>query len=148
MSEIKYETNEGVDDCVFEVADDQAESCIMAELETAKREFEKKNINYDEGVYIDKEGRLCTEIWEVGGDRYIRWTRKEKRIMERHLDVYVTLNGDEYTVEIHDSESSDHTAKSGWFTPNEPHPEFDDWVGGEIYSWLELMNEEESDNVD
>ena len=75
MKQIKYETNSGVDDCVFEVEDDQVEDCIAAEMETAKAWFKRDGIRFFIEEFVNDEGYLYTEIWENGGDRYVRWIR-------------------------------------------------------------------------
>lgn len=62
---------------------------------------------------------------------------------ERTLTVTITANStDEYTVEILDGESGDHVAKTLPYSPDE-HRELDDWLGAEIYGWLDYMMEEE-----
>lgn len=75
MKRIKYESNTGCDDCIFEIEDNQVESCIEAELETAKKDFERDEVQYRVDDFVDNNGNLYTEIWELGGDRYVRWIR-------------------------------------------------------------------------
>lgn len=75
MRKIKYESNTGCDDCIFEVEANQVESCIEAELETAKKDFQRDGVQYRVDYFVDNNGNSYTEIWEPGGNRYIRWTR-------------------------------------------------------------------------
>lgn len=74
MAEIRYEDNYGGDDCIIELDTDQVESCIEAELETAKRGFMKDGLDYDYADFMDDEGHKYTEIWADNGC-YVRWTR-------------------------------------------------------------------------
>lgn len=63
--------------------------------------------------------------------------------MERTLTVTITTESpDEYTVEILDGESGDHVSKTLPYCPDD-HRELDDWLGAEIYGWLDYMEEED-----
>ena len=73
MKKIKYETHTG-ENCTFEVENELVETCIQAELETAKLEFKKMNLNYQTENSMDTEGHPCTTIRDTGG-RFVRWTR-------------------------------------------------------------------------
>ena len=74
MKKIKYENHAG-ECCVFEVEDELVETCIQAELETAKLEFRKMNLNYKMENKVDSEGHLRTTIYDTDGGRFVRWTR-------------------------------------------------------------------------
>ena len=74
MKKIKYETHAG-ECCIFEVEDELVETCIQAELETAKLEFRKMNLNYKIENSMDTEGHLRTTIHDTDGGRFVRWTR-------------------------------------------------------------------------
>ena len=61
--------------------------------------------------------------------------------MERTLTVTITIeSSDEYTVEILDGESNDHVAKTLPYSKDD-HRELDDWLGNEVYGWLDYMIE-------
>ncbi len=58
---------------------------------------------------------------------------------EKYLDVLLTASDDgKCFIEIYDPSSGDR-ASCEVFYDNTEHPEFNDWVGNEIYSWLEDM---------
>ena len=59
--------------------------------------------------------------------------------MERTLTVTITADSpDEYTVEIMDGESGDCASKT---FDGSDHWELDNWVGAEIYGWVDYMME-------
>lgn len=58
----------------------------------------------------------------------------------RSLDVTLTYNNGVVTAQIHDTESGLSTTIENAYSPDE-HPEFDEAVGREFYSWLSLMAE-------
>ncbi len=61
--------------------------------------------------------------------------------MERILIVTITAEStDEYVVEIYDGESGDCVSKTLPYSPDE-HRELDDWLGDEVYGWLDYMIE-------
>ena len=74
MKKIKYENHAG-ECCVFEVEDELVETCIQAELETTKLEFQKMNLNYKKENKVDTEGHLRTTIHDTDGGRFVRWTQ-------------------------------------------------------------------------
>ena len=76
---------------------------------------------------------------------YIKPTKKQVEAglnNERTLNITLTaLGNDDYLVNVFEGESGDHVSKTICFSPDE-HPEFNEWIGNEIYSWIEIMNEE------
>lgn len=61
--------------------------------------------------------------------------------MERTLTITLNAdNQDEFTIEIYDHESGDIVNKIVPFSPDE-HPEFNDWIGNEMYDWATWMIE-------
>lgn len=78
MAKIKYESGNNemenaTESIIFDIEDELVESCIEAELETAKREFIRNCEDYDYADYPSEDGKLCTEIWNCNGN-WIRWT--------------------------------------------------------------------------
>ena len=74
MARIRLSSNEGVDDCVYEVEDRLIDENIEAELETMKHEYGKNGIDFDYADGVDEEGNRYTEIWVCGEDEYTKWT--------------------------------------------------------------------------
>ena len=70
--------------------------------------------------------------------------------MERTLTVTITTNPGigTFDVDILEGESGivDHI-RDVPFTPDE-HPQFNDAIGNEIYSWIQIMMEEEENNAE
>ena len=65
--------------------------------------------------------------------------------MEKTLTVTLTTESKtEYTVEVFDGESGDHVAKTLPYSPDD-HRELDDWIGAEIYGWIDYMMEADDD---
>lgn len=61
--------------------------------------------------------------------------------MERTLTVTITTESPyEYTLEILDGESGDHIARTLPYSPDD-HRELDDWLGAEVYGWIDYMIE-------
>ena len=61
--------------------------------------------------------------------------------MERNLEVRLIYSMGVIEVQIYDPESGDQIWKDFMYSPDE-HPEFNDWVGNELYDWLMFMEEE------
>lgn len=58
---------------------------------------------------------------------------------EKFLDLYLTVSeSGEYTVEIYDPSTCDRSFYVLSYDETE-HPEFNEWIGNEIYSWFEDM---------
>ena len=65
--------------------------------------------------------------------------------MKKSLEVTVCLENRELTLEILEPESGDRQELVFPYSPEE-HPEFNETVGNEIYSWAELMADEMEDS--
>lgn len=62
--------------------------------------------------------------------------------MERNLDLRIGLAEDEsFAITVSEPESGLHTTFDFFFSPDE-HPEFNNTIGDEIYSWLSLWFDE------
>ena len=77
MARIKYQsgnTKQGSikELMIFVVPDDQVSDCIAAELETAKQNYIKNNIDYDHENLPDSSGKAYTHIWADDGS-YTEW---------------------------------------------------------------------------
>lgn len=57
--------------------------------------------------------------------------------MERNIDLTIRVNEDGFEIAVYEPESGECSQKSFSFSPDE-HPEFDEFIGNEIYSWLGL----------
>lgn len=65
--------------------------------------------------------------------------------MKRTLYIDIeTEPGGWFDVTISDGESGDHITNTFPFSPEE-HPEFNDWVGNELYDWVDWMMEGENE---
>lgn len=68
---------------------------------------------------------------------------------QRYLELTFRLNEGEFELDVYEPESGLCTNLSGFYDPYE-HPEFNDAIGNEIYSWVmlwkDMMKEEESEN--
>lgn len=62
---------------------------------------------------------------------------EDKRVLEITIS-----NGTDgfFDIEIYDAASGDLVHRDFPFSPDE-HPEFNEWVGNEIYDWVDLMND-------
>lgn len=61
---------------------------------------------------------------------------------EKYLDLSLTVSDSgECFVEIYDPSSGDRASYELSYDETE-HPEFNEWIGGEVYSWFEDMVEE------
>ena len=64
-------------------------------------------------------------------------------MMEMNLEIkLVKLNDSSFDIEIYEPESGDFTRKTFGYSPD-AHPEFDDTLGHEIYSWIIMLMEQE-----
>lgn len=62
--------------------------------------------------------------------------------MERTLEVKLTCNGDDkFHVGVFEGETGDHVSKTFDFIPIF-HQKFSNWLFDEVYSWVELMQDE------
>ena len=65
--------------------------------------------------------------------------------MERHLDLTIRLDPDgDVEVDVYEPESGECSQIQYPFSPDE-HPEFNESIGEEIYSWLKLWADEMED---
>lgn len=62
-------------------------------------------------------------------------------IRKRTLSIDLWIEDDNAMVEIVEGETGDHVGIVVPFSPFE-HPEFNEQVGNELYSWLEMLAEE------
>lgn len=67
---------------------------------------------------------------------------------ERNLDVTLQLSDDgtEFEISIREHQSGDHVSLNVPFVGGNPHPEFDRWIGEEIYGWLFVMAEDQDND--
>ena len=59
----------------------------------------------------------------------------------RTLEIDIDMDTEGCRVTVTDTESSSYVSYDVMVEPNE-HPEFNEWIGNEIYSWIEFMQEE------
>lgn len=64
--------------------------------------------------------------------------------MQRTLELTIRLNDDDFEVDVCDPESGEVAQMQFPYSPDE-HPEFDQQIGEEIYSWLSLWADEKED---
>lgn len=64
--------------------------------------------------------------------------------MRRELELTIRLNEDDFAVDVYEPESGETSWMRFPFSPDE-HPEFDRWIGEEIYSWISLWADEKED---
>ena len=65
--------------------------------------------------------------------------------MERNLDLTITLNKEEFEVCVSEPESGAYTKFQFPYSFDE-HPEFDNAIGAEIYSWVSHWRDEQEEN--
>ena len=63
------------------------------------------------------------------------------KTISRTLEIDIDMDTDGCRVTVTDNETSDYVSYDVMFEPDE-HPEFNEWIGNEIYSWMEFMHEE------
>ena len=61
---------------------------------------------------------------------------------KRTISVDLTAVAGGFMAELSEGESGDHASKWFPYSPDE-HPEFDSWIGAELYDWITFMCEEE-----
>lgn len=66
--------------------------------------------------------------------------------MEHTLELTIRINGDTAEVEVREPESRDCARIEAPFSPDE-HPEFDQAIGNELYSWISLWKEAEDEDA-
>lgn len=61
--------------------------------------------------------------------------------IERHLEITITIHDDVFDMEIYEPESGE--SDMMWPQPLsfDEHPEFNEVIGNEIYSWLRIWKE-------
>lgn len=64
--------------------------------------------------------------------------------IERHLDLAIRIRGGEVEVDVYEPESGD-VSQIQLPLSFDKHPDFDEAIGQEIYSWLSLWSEEEDE---
>lgn len=66
----------------------------------------------------------------------------EAKVMTRELSVQIMVTGYEepeyFTATVYDAESGDLKTIKAPYSPDE-HPEFNEEIGNEIYSWIQLL---------
>ena len=67
---VEFEDNEGNDGLERFDTEAEAEAAIALDLEFVKFEFEDEHREYDLADFGHE-----VEIWEPGGDKYVRWRR-------------------------------------------------------------------------
>lgn len=68
--------------------------------------------------------------------------------MTQHsLELTIRIEGDNVAVDVYEPESGDITWFEFMLSPDE-HPEFDDKIGNEIYSWLKLWADDNKEGVE
>lgn len=61
---------------------------------------------------------------------------------ERSLELTIRLGGGEVEIDVYEPESGEVTQIQFPYSPDE-HPELNEALGNEVYSWIGLWNEEE-----
>lgn len=61
--------------------------------------------------------------------------------MVRNLNLTIDINQDGFEVDILEPESGDVKRIKNVFSPDE-HPEFNEQIGNEIYSWISMWEDE------
>ncbi len=64
--------------------------------------------------------------------------------MQRNLELTIRLNEDTFEVDVYEPESGEVTQMQFPYSHDE-HPEFDEKIGEEIYSWISLWADQEGD---
>jgi hypothetical protein len=84
---------------------------------------------------------------KVKGEHYHKRYIGRNNMHERNLEITLQLHegGQEFGVYVYDPESGDQIYKLFPFVGDDPHSEFDDWIGSEIYSWLSIMADEKDE---
>ena len=61
--------------------------------------------------------------------------------MERLLELTIRINEDDFEIEVYEPESGGFYRMQHPYSPDE-HPEFDQAIGDEIYSWISMWKDE------
>lgn len=64
--------------------------------------------------------------------------------MQRSLELTIRLNENDFEVDVYEPESGEIAQMQFPYSPDE-HPEFDEQIGREIYSWISLWADQEGD---
>lgn len=64
--------------------------------------------------------------------------------MQKTLELTLIVRDGEFDVEVYEPESGDYCCITSPLSYDE-HPEFDEKIGNEIYSWISLMADEMED---
>ena len=67
--------------------------------------------------------------------------------MQRLLEITIRLNVDDFEIDVYEPESGEVVQYQHPYSPDE-HPEFDETIGNEIYSWISLWRDELEDEED
>lgn len=67
--------------------------------------------------------------------------------MQRLLEITIRLNEDDFEIDVYEPESGEVAQYQHQYSPDE-HPEFDETIGNEIYSWISLWRDELEDEED
>lgn len=66
----------------------------------------------------------------------------EAKVMTRELTVQIIVTGygepERFTTTVYDAESGDLKTIKAPYSPDE-HPEFNEEIGNEIYSWVQIL---------
>lgn len=75
MGKVRYESNTGCDNSVYEVEKELTpEQAIAWDLMHSLSEYEMCKIECDYTEGFDSDGNYYVELWECGGDGYEKWT--------------------------------------------------------------------------
>lgn len=67
--------------------------------------------------------------------------------MQRLLEITIHLNENDFEIDVYEPESGECAQFQHPYSPDE-HPEFDETIGNEIYSWISLWRDELEDEED
>lgn len=67
--------------------------------------------------------------------------------MQRLLEITIRVNDDDFEVDVYEPESGEVAQYQHPYSPEE-HPEFNEAIGNEIYSWIGLWKDALEDEVD
>lgn len=72
---------------------------------------------------------------------------KEGFDMERVLELTIRVHKNDFEVDVYEPNTGDCITLQHPYCPDE-HPEFDEAIGREIYSWVSMTQEEMEDEED
>ena len=64
--------------------------------------------------------------------------------MQRNLELTIRLNEDSFEVDVYEPESGEIAQMQFPYSPDE-HPEFNEQIGQEIYSWISLWADQKEE---